>query len=64
MTPSAQIGAAPLLDVRDLRVAFRTPDGVLEASAVCRSPLLAARCSASSANLDPARASPRRRWWG
>src|SRR6187549_3816892 len=31
MTPSAQIGAAPLLDVRDLRVAFRTPDGVLEA---------------------------------
>ena len=32
MTPeSAHTGVAPLLDVRDLRVAFRTPDGLLEA---------------------------------
>ena len=32
MTPgSAQTSGAPLLDVRALRVAFRTPDGVLEA---------------------------------
>jgi len=31
MPPTRQNNGSPLLDVRDLRVAFRTPDGVLEA---------------------------------